>query len=234
MSSALLVLGLAPPLFAGPGGGATGSIQFSSQSPASRPAFTDSSGISIPTQTTPTIADEVNGFSISNFSYTATSTAANGGDATWTSSRSFSIVGTLAAQDTVTAQIPQFTLFGGGKGSVTITVSADISHFVGEILTVIPGSTVSGANTFSFPSSGEIIRMIGVNKSLQPPTTPLGAGSYQLDLVTDIHFSGSGKVTVDADFGASVVAVPEPSTLALAGIGVVTLAGGAWRRRRQR
>lgn len=235
--AALLLLAVAPPLFAGPGGsgGATGSIQFSSQSPASAPAFTDVSGISITNATTPRITQLTNGFSIGSFSYTATSSAANGADAQWTSSRSFSIVGTLSAQDAVSASIPQFTIFGGGTGSVTITVSADISQFQFEFLTVLPGTTVSQANTFTFPSSGQTIRTIGVNKTLQPPTSPLPAGSYQLDLVTTVHFTGSGRVTVDAEFGATIdpAGVPEPSTLALAGIGAVTLAGAAWRRRRR-
>jgi hypothetical protein len=123
------------------------------------------------------------------------------------------------------------------KPSITITDTA--SHTQGTLFfsglfngTAHPNTQVSSvAATFLSPTAQSIV--LGTNKYVVTigPYHPLTWKSFGPN-VGQGEFDGSIDNQVNVSAAGSPAATPEPSCLVLAGMGMVTVAGAAWRRRR--
>ncbi len=77
--------------------------------------------------------------------------------------------------------------------------------------------------------SGKIVGAPHVIGDLRTLTIPAGATQFQLGAVDNNYTDNTGSVTINVHEAA----VPEPSTLVLLGMGVVSLLAYAWRKRRR-
>jgi hypothetical protein len=165
--------------------------------------------------------------------------------------------GVVVSDVTGSQTVRMFNLFtaGGGlnpliftsqsfKPSITITDTA--SHTQGTLFfsglfngTADPNTQVSSvAATFLSPTAQSMI--VGTNKYTVTigPYHPLTWNSFGLNPGAfgsnpgDGEFDGSIDAQVNVSPAGSPAATPEPSCLVLAGLGLLTVAGAAWRKRR--
>jgi hypothetical protein len=153
-----------------------------------------------------------------------------------TNSAAVTLTFTVSVTTPISAQGP-LTLHGGSmgatltdannNGSATVGTSPGVPLYQGQI----DGATVLGIYpdpySLSTVFAGQSIQVPALNPGLPGPTLPSGAAVNTIGIVNQFTLSPGDIYSGNSFF--VVVSVPEPSTLALLAITVVTLAG---RRRR--
>jgi hypothetical protein len=123
--------------------------------------------------------------------------------------------------------------FGALQGNYSLTVTlTDIATsstgsltFTGQLQGNFSNASANVTNTFTGPTTQAITignTVFTVTMGYYPPPGPPGSLNH-----------GSIAATVAVAPGDHIARVPEPSTMALAGIGVGLAGLGAWRRRRR-
>jgi len=149
-----------------------------------------------------------------------------------------------------TVDLSTTTITSTGAGTITIVVNVTgltSPSGAGTLSETITGHEISGGSfTSSFVSVGD-----NSNTSTLGPATPPGTqtpavttlnGSssvaftavptYALDQVLTFTFSGAGQISISSDATTTFAAVPEPSSMAIAGLGALGMIGYGLRRRK--
>jgi hypothetical protein len=137
---------------------------------------------------------------------------------------------------------PTVALFGTFTAMAVATGSANRPASGGFNLTLTQSAPTVDSHTFTATLSGSI--KLGTSKDVtitfaSPLSTTFGIIKYTLPSSVLLASPGNTKgATTSANLMANIidppppVSAPEPSTLVLAGIGVLMLGGYSWRRRR--
>ena len=131
------------------------------------------------------------------------------------------------------------------QGEIITGVSAGTAIYIGEFTG--PTSFGSGDNFFGpFPSSGDIVGIAGTSSLAVPSNYTSGDPLMDTSTYNNQTFSslgvtpgtyvwtwGTGAHADSFTLQIGPATVPEPASLTLLGIGIASIAGYAWRRRKQ-
>jgi hypothetical protein len=128
-------------------------------------------------------------------------------------------VGPGTITETITAHVVQA---GSATVDVTYSTKGDNTNFLYD--GTLPSSPFQASlGPISVPHSGTSASASGAFTALSP---------YSLTEVLILTFHGSGKVSLSSDSSAQFQAVPEPSSMAMAGLGALGIIGYGLRRRK--
>jgi hypothetical protein len=222
--------------FAGNGG----NINFGTNAVDGPHFFSDASGLDKTLQSVlPSVVTPVptNGFTLEGGNLTITNSS--GGtlgsmsspiDAGWTATRQFTVTGSVAIKESIDVAITSIIV--SAPPNTSVNGSLLISESIYQSTTL---KTTHTALNQLLPSSGSIGPLDPPNQAFAAGVI-LSAGTYFVQLSFDLKLTSipnGASVSVDDNYGVSVDAVPEPSSLVLFAILSTTMLAGLARRRWQ-
>jgi hypothetical protein len=149
-----------------------------------------------------------------------------------------------AGQDINTGTLFSFSTVAGGPNTITTTAAATGSFAAVPVNTVIhttqldtttvPNLTLTlGPDSFTANSIITDINVPGV-RAIKLAGTIAGPGFTTTPGLFVLTFTQAGGPTTTISYSGTLAAVPEPSSIALMGIGSLGIAGLGWRRARRK